>query len=268
MTQQIHVTFIDVTSQSSLGTTSLPLEDLPDTFELSTTLGMHDKEFEVVRADPMTKSEFSKTGHLVVVLREKGLSSLCPEDLLFSLPTIETALPAVEDGSPQQGLAILRLREDDWRQIEAVSEVHLSTVVAELAAINAIRADAVVPPGAFKTVHVRSALKTPLEGLHVRELQDCLARCSERRDGIALTQGTGLVEGGFSAEAADCLWFYGQVSVDQVVYFCLSYSGDEPLEAVLSPELKQLLQSHGLMVVDWVRGRAMKLDKDLVAHWI
>jgi hypothetical protein len=263
MPAQIHVTFIDATTQTSLGTTSLPLEDLPDTFETSTTLGLHDKEFEVLRADPMTKPEFAKTGHLVLVLQEKVISNLSPKDLLYSLPTIESALPAVEEGSSLGDLVVLRLHEDDWRQIEVVSETHQSTVAFELAAINAIRA-AAVPQGAFETIHVRSALQTPLSGLSMGTLVACLARVSLPRDGVVLTQG--LVKGGFSAETVNHLWIYGQAKDDQVLCFCFSYTGEEPLEDVLPPDLKQLLKSHGLMVVDWIRGRAMKFNEDLSTH--
>src|SRR5690242_17556226 len=108
----IHVELFDAATGTLIGEADLPAEQLPESFAASTTLHLGDADWHVERAEPMTRDEYVKAGHLVLRLRE--VVQVDPKQILFSLPTIEDALPPLHDGPGEEAAA---LREDDWRQV-------------------------------------------------------------------------------------------------------------------------------------------------------
>lgn len=90
-----------------------------------------------------------------------------PQDILFSLPTINDDLPsALSEGHFLTDA--LALHEDDWRQFEWVSASLQPLVLKELAEIDKIWSSFSVPSGnytAFKKLHVRQLLPKPIAHL-------------------------------------------------------------------------------------------------------
>jgi hypothetical protein len=66
----ISVTFVDDAASATMATLDLPIADLPDTFELETTLHMGNDDWAVVSAQPQTKLEFASSGKLALRLRK------------------------------------------------------------------------------------------------------------------------------------------------------------------------------------------------------
>jgi hypothetical protein len=88
-----------------------------------------------------------------------------PNDILFTTPTLNDAIPATREGSTVASNCI-QLHEDDWRQFEFVAANMKPAIDAELTDIGAIWDKESVPLSgsgtAFRKVHVRKRIPNPL----------------------------------------------------------------------------------------------------------
>jgi hypothetical protein len=135
--ETVAVVFVDELTGKQIASSDMQLDQLPDTFALDTTLDMAGAPYVVVRAEPTTKAEFSKTKRLSIGLRR--LESLDPKKILFSLPTISgSALPKTVAIAARND--IVTIHEDDWRQCEFVSRDHSGRSAASLAQKSALEA--------------------------------------------------------------------------------------------------------------------------------
>src|SRR5262245_58474807 len=91
--------------------------DLPEAFELDTTMHLGDAEWSVVKAMPLTRTEFAKTKLLTLRLRK--IERIPAGDILFSLPSICDSIPGL--GELPLTKEDFVLADDEWRQFELVS---------------------------------------------------------------------------------------------------------------------------------------------------
>ncbi len=71
--QNVSVTFVVDATGQVIATSQMPPENLPDSFELDTTLHLGDENWSVVCATPVTKDEFVESGNLTLRLRKVEL---------------------------------------------------------------------------------------------------------------------------------------------------------------------------------------------------
>src|SRR5262245_22763368 len=126
---KIKVEFVEVGKEKPFAVSMVPIGQLPETFEIATTLTISNKQWSVVNATPKQKADFEKSGKLTVVLSPIQMAN--PKDILFSLPTINDRMCALEKVPSLDGL--LLIHEDDWRQVEFVSETFRREIDAEIA---------------------------------------------------------------------------------------------------------------------------------------
>ena len=184
----IHVQLVNAATQTVMGEADLPVEQLPETFAVATTLHLGGTDWRVESATPVTREEYVKTGQLVLVLRK--IEMVDPKTILFSLPTIENTMPPLDAA----GEAACALHEDDWRQHELVSARFEPEIAAELADIRKIRDDRTGP--GWKTIHVRSRIPEPLGGRTIALADLAAALGDPAREALAL--GGTTVAGGFA----------------------------------------------------------------------
>jgi hypothetical protein len=233
---KVHVSFVNAATGEVFGEVDLPIERLPETFELDTTMHLGDADWTVERAEPATRVEFGATGALRLTMRKIELVD--PKSILFSLPTIENALPPGHTGDIN---GAHRLREDDWRQCELIAANLEPDIEAELAKIREVR-DERDGPG-FKRIHVRQRIAAPLAGTHVTVADVARVLGEPERHELAVHQSAGvIVTGGFSFGSGEAT-VYGREDAGLVVELCVD--GDVP------PALEQLADRHGLFIVDW-----------------
>jgi len=230
----IRVELVEATSQATLGVVDLPAEQLPESFDASTTLHLGDAEWHVVAAEPMTRAEYAACGTLRLMLHKIELVD--PKTILFSLPTIENQLPPLGPGA---GPAACMLHEDDWRQRELVSARLEPEIAAELADIRKIH-EGRTGPG-FKTIHVRSRIPEPLGGRTVALADLVAALGNPERADIAL--GGGVVTGGFAFAIAGG-HVYGREDGGLVVTLALAPGTDPAAISAFAP-------AHQLVLVEW-----------------
>src|SRR6201989_1839604 len=63
----IEVQFFDLATGKLFAQSKMPIRQLPESFEASTTLHLANADWSVVEARPMTAAEFGRTGKLVLI---------------------------------------------------------------------------------------------------------------------------------------------------------------------------------------------------------
>lgn len=232
----IEVSLIDAASGRPFATTALPAEQLPETFELDTTMHVGSDDWQVEKAEPIDRAGYVEAGQLTLVLRK--VEEIDPSKILFSLPTIENALPPMREPDSSPGY---EMHEDDWRQREFISRQFADEVESEFVEIRKVWAEQDGP--GFKRCHVRSKIVEPLRGVGLT-----LVEVSEALGGIepvGLEVGGGRVTDGFAYPlpgGAAYVRLRGG-SVEEI-----GLHGDaEP------GGLRGLANEHGLVLVDWIR---------------
>ena len=189
-----------------------------------------------------------------------------PKSLLYSLATINDALPATEPTPPEKGDLILH--EDDWRQFEAVSTSLRPQIESELADIRKIFAENSVPLGqgrAFKKLHVRSRIPNPIvSSVLWAELLKALD-ITDPKSGVAFRQD-GAVKGGFSLRVAE-LSVYGVREGDRVHTVALINTWTPRLSAVQAERLAAFLEKNGLILVHWYSGTILEGKSTLTQYF-
>jgi hypothetical protein len=235
----------------------IPVEQLPDTFEIRTTLYIAGEDWEVLEAIPPTKSAFRSTGTLRVRLHKPKIVKGIPGNILFSLPTISDGIADLEDAPSLEN--VLVVHEDDWRQRELVSLSFREQIAAEFEAIKQIY-DTQREASGFRNVHIRRAISAPLEGTRItlRDLTHELG-AQHRYSGAAFNHVAAVIRGGFAFRGAAGWTFWGQRSEHETASFiCLhpAYGSMDAHEGAAM--LDEFLAARGLYFVDWIRLIAVK----------
>lgn len=237
----IAVTLIDVASGEELGRTELPADDLPETFEVDTTMHLGSEDWRVEKADPVDRTGYVASSQLTLWLRRLetlGTTDIDPSQLRFTMPTLEDALPPMRRPDSSQTYA---MHEDDWRQREFVSRQFADDIESELREIREIWAEQ--DGVGFERVHIRTRVPAPLRGIELT--LDEVAAALGGIEPLSLTVGDGQVVDGFafplSGGAA-----YGRVAGGLVETLAL-HGGAEP------GGLGRRASVHSLVLVDWIR---------------
>ena len=154
---KITVTFIDEATSEPFATVDLPPADLPETFELETTVRLGNAEWSVVVPPRNERRVFKVRQADPAPLRR--IEMVNPADILFSLPSICDRIPGLGD-SPLAGDE-LALAEDDWRQFELVSNSLAEEADSEIASIRAIHEQEGTESG-WRQIHVRRRPNPPI----------------------------------------------------------------------------------------------------------
>jgi hypothetical protein len=247
---KVQVRFLSAEDETLLGQVELASEQLPASFAARTTLEFGGRPWEVVKAEPMTRDEFGKTGRLTLLLRKLDVRRVSLEKIRYSLPTICDVLPAERSGSTKTNKNVLDLHRDDWRQLELVSRGLADVVARELAEVRRIL-DSRVGVG-FEEIHVRRQPTSPLVDCHltIASIADALLN-ARFYDGVSFADLAGVIDGGFALEA-DGLRVYG-LADDGVVTTCGALRVPDALDSPLA----DLAGEHGLLLVDWCAGKIL-----------
>jgi hypothetical protein len=250
----VHIFFLDAESGSCFAQTEMPAEDLPASFEARTTLNLQGQEWEVIAAEPVTRAEFTRTGELRLSLRKIEIRSVPADTILFSLPTICDEIPGIATGTSKLGRQVIELHEDDWRQVELVTQAQQAQIDAGLASVSRIYAQERTPAGFFRKLHVRSEVRQPLEGCRL-SLAEVLRSFPDLQplEGLAYRDVAGLIEGGYACAAPSGLRIYGVQKDGNLAVFGLLLDPIHPAIEQDARVLSALMRRHDLCLVDWCR---------------
>jgi len=245
----ISVTFVDQASGAPIARSDVPVEQLPDTFALHTTLELAGANYEVVKAEPETKAEFARTKQLVVSLRR--LELLGPGAILFSLPTICGA--ALPRSGGVGGADVVVLHEDDWRQCEYVASAAGQDISEELSAVREIHRTARAEIG-WRKVHVRERIVRPLQsGI---SWTDVVAQFRELEPvgGVAFGDRASAVSNAVAARLPADVAIWGVEEGGELAVLCVE--GIETAAEATVEGLKRVADAHSLVLVHWCRCQA------------
>src|SRR5215475_5666807 len=80
--RKVQVTLIEDATGAVFATTEIPPTDLPESFEIETTLHLGDVDWSVVHAEPPTRKEYTISGSLTLRLRK--VEKIATEAISFS----------------------------------------------------------------------------------------------------------------------------------------------------------------------------------------
>ena len=251
------VEFVDAATGVVFARSDLPEGQLPDSFAPETTLHLGDDPWLVEHAEPSSAEQFVASGRLVLTVRR--LTTVSPQDVLYSLPTICHALPAV--GPATTPIDCLELHEDDWRQVELVSRSQAAAVEAELDAIQVVYEQHGLRDSGgrlvgFSKIHVRRIVPL-VEPIPQQRLRDLLASSGHEYGGVRFRNSAEVAVGSFAIGVGRLAW-YGVTERDSVTVLGLALAaagGRIPAEAV-GPVLREF----DLVLVDWCRCAAVGPD--------
>lgn len=255
----VDAVFIDADSGREIARSAIPPAQLPASFEASTTLDVAGGKYQVVSADPMTRSAAKKRGSISLRLRRFEARMVSPQDILFTLPTIESSRPAMAPGSMRLGRRVLTLHEDDWRQVEALTEDAAQHASSELAAIVGVH-EGRRGGTAFRELHARRLVPEPLEGgsFPLRLLTANTMADTREFEGIAFDGQPGLVQDGFAVGVTDGLIAYGRAPGGEVRELALiRRSSDARPDERWAPFVAFLIARH-LVLIDWCRAKSAR----------
>ncbi len=116
---KIEVEFIDNSNGETIGVTELTAEQLPKTFAQQTTMHILEDDWSVEEAIPENSEDFIKSGELILKMRK--VEYMNPNDIWFSLPTLENKLPKITNQPIFTDFAI-QMHQDEWLQQEFISK--------------------------------------------------------------------------------------------------------------------------------------------------
>jgi len=253
--RQIQVWLIDASMGKVFAESLMPPESLPKTFELKTTLHIGEDDWQVIKAEPMTAAEFTRTGKLVITLEK--VMRMPTKSILYTLPTICDEIPIVQKDASAQDSNIFRIHEDFWRQVELVSGEHKGDIEAEFKEITRIFHEESVDNGqlpGFKKIHLRKRIKTPLQcNLSLNDLYSIFPNSLSQYDGLSYLQAEGVIEGGFAFDIGP-LVVYGQELDSRVRTLCMLRGQHQNFDSLmLASALDKIMAAHVLYLVDWCR---------------
>ena len=257
----IDIEFYEQGTPSAFATSTLPLDELPDSFQIHTTLNIQGDDWRVAGAAPATKAEFRRSGVLRVFVVKPVVEGGGSADILFNVPTLSNDIPAADPVTVLDNVFVVP--ENDWRQCELVSVRHRDSIEAEFDEIRQIVESQRVGTG-YRQCHLRAAIRAPLDNarLTIDELRAALG-VTHRYAGVAFRDASAVMRSSFAFVTSHGLHLWGQVRADRsLAVVCL-----QPHElATLTPEahtaLDGLLATHGFALVDWVRMKAHEAPRD------
>lgn len=249
----VEVVFVDGATRSEIGRSKLSREQVPASFETHTTVDLSGRKWLVDQAEPSSPAEVAAARTLVLTLRR--LESVPPGDILYSLPSICDALPAV--AGADKAAACLEMHEDDWRQTEMVSADQRDVVLAELRAIRAIhdehaRRNADGQLTGFDAIHVRAQPARPLSiAVPRQQLLSLLPPADHEYGSVAFTGNPGAAAGSFAA-AFGPVELYGLAEGDAIQILCLRRLVTPPgPRPDLLQGLQHAMRAFSIVLVDW-----------------
>jgi len=239
---KVRVQFIDSSNGNTICVSEMPPEQLPETFEIETTMHLNDEDWSIEEAIPAHSKDFLQSKELT--LKMKKVEYMNPKDLLYSLPTISNEIPQNSD-SNQFNDYDYSILGDDWRQNEFLNKSSFPHIEIEINKIEKVKVNDSKEVDseftAFTNCHVRDTIGEPNLELDLIRLKNILK--TERVGNLKISNE--FVENGFSLKA-ESTTFYGILENGIVSQFCIGKFSDNT-----SIEIQNVINEFNLLFVGW-----------------
>lgn len=242
---QIDVTFIDDMTGKPFGITKCTADALPMSFALDTTLHIESQDWSVINASPQTRAEYVESGQLT--LRVRRIHYFNPAEILFSLPSLCDALAPLSSAALSGDELILH--EDNWRQLEFVSNAFGHDIEEEIASIRRIHEENAAKVG-WSNLHVRKKPVRPIvNGPTLSRLAPVIDVHSVR--GVSYNGASCAIEHGFSMSEKGGLTLYGTAPGARVAVLAVDSTTSDEIDTVQG--LAAIAAEFDLCLVNWCR---------------
>lgn len=245
----IEVKFYEGNSETPFAVSNVPIEQLPDTFEIDTTMHLGEYDWSVLGAEPAGKAKFRKSGKLSLYMAKSEITQIDPRELLYSLPTISNDIAGVENSESLENVAVFR--EDDWRQFEFVEKSFESAIDDEFGYIKYIYENHRDGVG-FKTLHLREKIEAPLgnSSLTLRLIGESFD-IVKKYEGVAFNNAAATIVGGFALQTESGWILWGQANESGEI-LALNISQDKEFNiSGISDKIDKFTEKYGLYLIDW-----------------
>lgn len=239
----VSVQFIDASSNRVFATSEMPLDKLPETFEVQTNMFINDEEWSVEEAIPAHSKDFIQSKKLTLKLRK--IEYVDPKNILFSLPTISNELPQRSNESIYKDFEHVTI-EDDWRQMEFLKKSVVSKIEVEINEIEKVKQEDRIEVesgfSAYKNCHIRGTIGEP----HLEIPLEKLKRILKTEEIGSLKIKNEFVKDGFALKS-EFSTFYGIEENGIVNQLCVGgYTENTP------KDIDEIVQAFNLVFVGWV----------------
>lgn len=268
MHDRIEVQFVDSATRQVFSRSLIPVQQLPQSFEASTTLRLKDQDWSVVEARPMTAAEYRKTGKLLIILSKIEMVDL--SEILYSLPTVAgDALPSIARNTSKLGTDAIEIREDEWRQIEWLPTSIADAIERELKMVATIYEKERQEVG-FAKCHVRSPLPNLSTDRTIRlsDLRDALGPKATWLRGFGIGGIEGIAADSFAVRLLSSIELFGITDGDKIQSICFANSSANNVPEPDVQNLAKFAATHDLLLVDWCRVVALPaIHPDYVSYF-
>ena len=248
----IKVHFIESGKPEPFAVSDMPLEQLPDTFEIDTTMHLGDDDWQVMGAEPAQKEVFRKKGSLKLFLKKSEIVSIDPKDILYSLPTISNDLADVEDSETFENIIVFR--EDDWRQFELLSIKYEQEIQKELRGVAEIYENQKLEGVGFKEIYLRKIITTPLHDINLKlEVLEKYFDIKHQYSGVAFNNAAATIVGGFAFSTTSGWELWGQVNANNIIQFINITQTEDSDVNLFATKIDIFLTENKMYAVDWAR---------------
>lgn len=190
-----------------------------------------------------------------------------PNDILFTTPTLNDAIPATAQGSTVASDCI-QFHEDDWRQFEFIAATLKREVDAELADIGVIWDENSVPLGesgtAFREVHVRKRIPNALNlSMPLAAFEALVGQKTHPMTFFGYDE----VLRDVHAVKIDNLVVYALIQDDTVTTIGLDAVDKFTLPPESLDRLSKFVHDHNVMLVHWWSRTLFDSHKDVMAYF-
>ena len=247
----VNIRFFEGDSQTPFAVSDVPIEQLPDTFEIDTVMHLGEDDWRVLKAEPAEKTHFRESKNLNLFLAKDELSTIDPNEVLFSLATINNSLAQVKNADSLEDVMVFR--EDDWRQVEFVDVDNEDAINQEFGCIYDIYQNHLEEAG-FKEIHLRDKIEEPLKKCSItidmlKESFD-VVKCY---NGVAFNTAAATIVNGFALEIKYNWVLWGEVNEEgNILTLNISQLENADVKKI-AKTIDDFLQSYNLFLVDWTR---------------
>lgn len=242
---KIKVQFIDNSNGEIIGVSELQPDQLPTTFSVQTTMHIQENDWSVEQAIPENVEEFVKTKQLILKMRKIEYAN--PNDIWFSLPTIENSFPNLTN-QPLFTDFTIQIHGDDWLQQEFVSvenSEHIENMldqIRESAKENKESDEMIIYKKCFARQLPISKLK---DTIYLSDIQKEFE--AEKIGSLSFSNDNGFAENVFVVEALGT-YFYGELNKDNSLQTLAIYDIGSITKTA---ELEKFTKKMKLNFVDW-----------------
>ena len=246
----IKVQFFDSSNGNLIGVSEIPPEQLPETFEIQTTMHLNDEDWTIVEAILPHSREFLESKNLTLKMRK--VEKMNPNDLWFTTPTISNEFPQTNIKTKDSEFDIC-IHEDDYRQKEFLNISSLPKIEIEIKAIKEVwtnHSKKKEKYTLFKNCHSRNTIGLANLSLNFNEIQNLL---NSNSIGQVIINGE-ILSNGFGLKTENTTYF-GTLTDGKVVELCISQWNDKTTNEIL-----KLNKEFNLLFVDWFNCDLIKND--------